>query len=75
MCSRGVPENPKDKEWNLCEYRRTLIIRNGIRGSTGEPEGQGIEYKEVPENTKDKEWTPCEYRRKLMIMHVFRESI
>ena len=64
---KGVPKNPKDKEWNPCEYRRTLRIRNGIRGSTGEPEGQGIESEGVPENPKDKKWNGGQYRRTLRI--------
>ena len=58
MESVRVPENPKEKE--------------SIRGSTGEPEGQGIESNGVPENPKDKEWNPCEYGRTLSIRNGIR---
>ena len=63
MESGGVPENPKDKGSNPREYRRTLRISNGIRGSFGEPEGLGIESKGLPKNPNDKDWNPGEYRR------------
>ena len=69
-----VPENPKDKEWNPYEYRRTLILGDGIRGSTGEPDGERIESHGVPENPKDKEWNPCEYRRTLIVRNGIRGS-
>ena len=39
MESVRVGENPKNRGWNPVEYRRTPRIRDGFRGSTGEPQG------------------------------------
>ena len=62
MESVRVPKNPKDKEWNPCEYRRTLRIWNRIRGCTGKRENS-CEYPKIVPTSTGKGSNLCEYRK------------